>query len=249
MSKIKICGLRRLEDAFIVNEGQPDFAGFILTPSKRQVTIIQAEAISKVLSPSIARVGVFAKETPGEIADAAIMLELDGIQLHFDTTPGFLDELKNLLSRFRFRRTPFLWQRIPVSAAAVPGSDTGSDAGSDAGLGSSSGSGTDLSTRLASFADLSLFDGLLLDTFHDGQDGGTGKTFPWQPAMDFIVKNRLDASRIIVAGGLTVENVAGAISFFNPFAVDVSSGVETNGYKDREKVLCFLETARKAQVQ
>lgn len=231
MSKIKICGLRRLEDAFIVNEGQPDFAGFILTPSKRQVTIIQAEAISKVLSPSIARVGVFAKETPGEIADAAIMLELDGIQLHFDTTPGFLDELKNLLSRFRFRRTPFLWQRIPVSAAAVPGS------------------GTDLSTRLASFADLSLFDGLLLDTIHDGQDGGTGKTFPWQPAMDFIVKNRLDASRIIVAGGLTVENVAGAISFFNPFAVDVSSGVETNGYKDREKVLRFLETARKAQVQ
>jgi len=245
MSKIKICGLRRLEDAFIVNEGQPDFAGFILTPSKRQVTIIQAEAISKVLSPSIARVGVFAKETPGEIAEAAIMLELDGIQLHFDTTPGFLDELKNLLSRFRFRRTPFLWQRIPVSAAAVPGSDTGSDTGSGPGT----ASGTDLSARLASFADLSLFDGLLLDTIQDGQDGGTGKTFPWQPAMDFIVNNRLDASRIIVAGGLTVENVGGAISFFNPFAVDVSSGVETNGYKDREKVLRFLETARKAQVQ
>ena len=66
--------------------------------------------------------------------------------------------------------------------------------------------------------------------------------------MDFIVNNRLDASRIIVAGGLTAENVGGAISFFNPFAVDVSSGVETNGYKDREKVLRFLETARKAQV-
>lgn len=249
MSKIKICGLRRLEDAFIVNEGQPDFAGFILTPSKRQVTIVQAEAISKVLSPSIARVGVFAKETPGEIAEAAIMLELDGIQLHFDTTPGFLDELKNLLSRFRFRRTPFLWQRIPVSAAAVPGSDNGSNNGSDTGSGPGPASGADLSARLASFADLSLFDGLLLDTLHDGQDGGTGKTFPWQPAMDFIVNNRLDASRIIVAGGLTVENVAGAISFFNPFAVDVSSGVETNGYKDREKVLRFLETARKAQVQ
>jgi len=241
MSKIKICGLRRLEDAFIVNEGQPDFAGFILTPSKRQVTIIQAEAISKVLSPSIARVGVFAKETPGEIAEAAIMLELDGIQLHFDTTPGFLDELKTLLSRFRFRRTPFLWQRIPVSAAAVPGSDNGS--------GSGTASETDLSERLASFPDLSLFDGLLLDTIHDGQDGGTGNTFPWQQARDFVVSSKLDSSRIIVAGGLTVENVGGAISFFNPFAVDVSSGVETNGYKDREKVLRFLETARKAQVQ
>ncbi|MEI8200986.1 MAG: phosphoribosylanthranilate isomerase [Eubacteriales bacterium] len=246
MSKIKICGLRRLEDAFIVNEGQPDFAGFILTPSKRQVTIIQAEAISKALSPSIARVGVFAKETPGEIAEAAIILELDGIQLHFDTPPGFLDELKNLLSRFRFKRTPFLWQRIPVSAASVPRSDNKSETGSESGSGTASG--TDLSERLASFADLSLFDGLLLDTVHEGQDGGTGMTFPWQPAMDFIKNNRLDTSRIIVAGGLTVENVAGAISFFNPFAVDVSSGVETNGYKDREKVLRFLETARKAKV-
>jgi len=241
MSKIKICGLRRLEDAQIVNEGRPEFAGFILTPSKRQVTVIQAEAISKVLSPSIARVGVFAKETPAEIANAAIMLELDGIQLHFDTTPAFLDELNNLLSRFRFRRTPFLWQRIPVYSSAAPGTDTGT--------GSSSASGMDFLARLTSFADLSRFDGLLLDTFHDGQDGGTGKTFPWQPAMDLIINKGLDASRIIVAGGLTIENVAGAISFFNPYAVDVSSGVETNGYKDREKVLCFLETARKAQVQ
>ena len=240
MSKIKICGLRRLEDAQIANEGLPDFAGFILTPSKRQVTISQAEAISKVLSPSIARVGVFAKETPEEIAKAAIMLELDGIQLHFDTTPAFLDELHNQLSRFPFRQKPFLWQRIAVSASPAPGSDSGSASGTV--------SGTDLSAGLADLANLSLFDGLLLDTFHDGQDGGTGKTFPWQPAMDFIVKNRLDAARIIVAGGLNADNVADAISFFNPYAVDVSSGVETNGFKDREKVLRFLETARKAQV-
>jgi len=221
MSKIKICGLRRQEDAEIVNEGRPDFAGFILTPSKRQVTVKEAEAISQRMIPSIARVGVFAKETPGEIAEAASFLELEGIQLHFDTTPAFLDELLNLLSRFPSDRTPFLWQRIAVSASAVTGSA----------------------------ADLSLFDGLLLDSFHDGQDGGTGKTFLWQPAMDYIADNGLDASRIIVAGGLTADNVAEAILFFKPYAVDVSSGVETNGYKDREKVLRFLETARKAQVQ
>jgi phosphoribosylanthranilate isomerase len=67
--------------------------------------------------------------------------------------------------------------------------------------------------------------------------------------MDYIVDNRLDASRIIVAGGLTADNVAEAISIFRPYAVDVSSGVETNGYKDHDKVLRFLETARKAQVQ
>ena len=269
MSKIKICGLSRPEDAQIANEGQPDFAGFILTPSKRQVTVSQAAAISRLLSPSIARVGVFAKETPGEIANAAIMLELDGIQLHFDTTPAFLDELHNRLSRFPFRRTPFLWQRIAVPASAVTGSAAGSAAGSVAGsaagavagsvAGSAAGSdtgsaldtvsGKDLSAGLGTLADLSLFDGLLLDSFHGGQDGGTGKTFPWRLAMDFIVNNSLEATRIIVAGGLNTDNVADAISFFKPYAVDVSSGVETNGYKDREKVLRFLETARKAQVQ
>ena len=229
MSKIKICGLRRLEDARMVNEGKPDFIGFILTPSKRQVTIEQALGISKILLPSIARVGVFAKETPQQIAETALCLELDGIQLHFDTSPAFLDELRHQLKRYPFYRTPFLWQRLPVP--------------------SESESGTAFSERLASIAELSLFDGLLLDTCHDGQDGGTGKVFPWRSALDFIKKDGLQDSRIIVAGGLTPENVAEAISVFNPYAVDVSSGVETDGYKDCGKILRFIETARKAQVQ
>lgn len=236
MTKIKICGLRRLEDAHTVNEGHPDFAGFILTPSKRQVTTAQAAAIGRILDPSIARVGVFVKESPEEIAQAASMIELDGIQLHLDTTPAFLDELKNQLIRYSYGRSPFLWQRLPVPSSEGEGD------------GQKSGTGTDFSRRLASFADLSLFDGLLLDTYHDGQDGGTGKIFPWRSALTYINQEGLLNSRIIVAGGLTIDNVADAISVFRPYAVDVSSGVETDGYKDHDKVLRFIETARKAQV-
>ena len=236
MTKIKICGLLRLEDAHIVNEGHPDFAGFVLTPSKRQVTIIQADAISKLLSPSIKRVGVFAKETPEEIAEAASILELDGIQLHLDTAPAFLEELMEHLRRYPFRRKPFLWQRLPVPS--FDGSEARGELDPKANF----------AARYASFPDLSLFDGLLFDAFHDGQDGGTGKTFEWKSALDYLEDNRLDSSRIIIAGGLTAENVADAVSVFSPYAVDVSSGVETNGYKDREKVLRFIETARKAQV-
>ena len=66
--------------------------------------------------------------------------------------------------------------------------------------------------------------------------------------MDYVHQNRIDSSRIIVAGGLTEDNVAEAISLFKPFAVDVSGGVETDGHKDSEKVLRFIDAVRKAQV-
>lgn len=228
MALIKICGLRRLEDALMVNEGHPDFAGFILTPSKRQVTIEQAGELSGILLTSIRRVGVFAKETPEEIAQAAAILALDGIQLHFDTTVSFMADLRNQLGRYPYEKTPFLWQRLPVPSTAI--------------------SAEDVLAGLGAFPELTDFDGLLLDTFHAGKDGGTGKTFPWKPAIEYIRKNNLTKSRIIVAGGLTLDNVADAAAFFNPYAVDVSSGVESDGYKDREKVLRFIQTVRKAQV-
>src|ERR1035437_500888 len=80
MPKVKICGLFRPGDADIVNEGMPDFAGFILTPSRRRVSIAEALEVSRRLSDSIARVGVFVKESPEEIAKTASALALDGIQ-------------------------------------------------------------------------------------------------------------------------------------------------------------------------
>jgi len=227
LTRVKICGLRRLEDAYMMNEGLPDFIGFILTPSRRRVTLQQAAAISEALSPSIKRVGVFAAEPPAEIAEAARNLALDGIQLHMDTTQTFADDLdRELGSRFLGCR-PFIWQRLPISPAAM--------------------SADDISAGLVSFPDLGRFEGVLLDTRKDGKDGGTGSTFPWAPARDYLIKNHIDSSRIIVAGGLDETNAAAAVSFFKPFAVDVSSSVETDGYKDREKVIRFIETARKVQ--
>jgi phosphoribosylanthranilate isomerase len=225
MPKVKICGLFRLEDADMVNEGLPDFAGFILTPSRRRVSIDEALAISRRLSDSIARVGVFVKESPEDIAKTASALALDGIQLHLDTTTEFFSELDAYLRKQKFLHFPFIWQRISISTAE-----------------------NTAEVKTDGLADLSGFDGLLLDSYHDGKDGGTGKVFPWRTALDYVHQNRIDSSRIIVAGGLTEDNVAEAISFFKPFAVDVSGGVETNGHKDREKVLRFIDAARKAQV-
>jgi phosphoribosylanthranilate isomerase len=78
--------------------------------------------------------------------------------------------------------------------------------------------------------------GLLLDAKHESLYGGSGKTFDWALAK---VKINLP---IILAGGLTIENVKNAISQVQPFGVDVSSAVEkTKGFKDIVKVKAFME--------
>jgi len=83
---------------------------------------------------------------------------------------------------------------------------------------------------------------LLLDTFKEGVPGGTGETFDWSLALEAKA-----AGRIILSGGLSPANVASAVATVRPYAVDVSTGVESApGKKDAEKVRAFIEEARKA---
>ena len=84
---------------------------------------------------------------------------------------------------------------------------------------------------------------LLLDTYQEGLEGGTGTTFDWALAEGA----RAIGKPIILAGGLTPENVAAAISLVRPYAVDVSTGVESApGRKDAEKMRRFIAAARAA---
>lgn len=86
-------------------------------------------------------------------------------------------------------------------------------------------------------------DYLLLDTYIPGSCGGTGKTFDWQAARQVIEKGM--GAPVLVAGGLTPENVAEAIVKIRPEGVDVSGGVETDGIKDIDKIVRFIKAARK----
>jgi phosphoribosylanthranilate isomerase len=81
----------------------------------------------------------------------------------------------------------------------------------------------------------------LLDTASPTARGGTGESFDWDVAAD--VAARLP---FLLAGGLTPENVAAAIGRAEPWGVDVSSGVETGGKKDIEKVRAFVRAAKGA---
>ncbi|MNI04288.1 N-(5'-phosphoribosyl)anthranilate isomerase [compost metagenome] len=81
--------------------------------------------------------------------------------------------------------------------------------------------------------------GILLDTYVQGATGGTGHPFPWEYASIAHEK-----AAIILAGGLHVNNVEEAIRKVHPYAVDVSSGVETNGVKDSFKMREFINRVR-----
>ncbi|CAG0947808.1 phosphoribosylanthranilate isomerase [Anaerolineae bacterium] len=80
----------------------------------------------------------------------------------------------------------------------------------------------------------------LLDSYVPGQSGGTGRAFDWE-----LVRGLAVSRPIILAGGLTPANVANAIAIVQPFAVDVSSGVENEaGRKDAQKMIEFVRQAK-----
>jgi len=85
----------------------------------------------------------------------------------------------------------------------------------------------------------------LLAAAHIGQYGGTGRTTDWT-----LARRAALSSRIILAGGLKVENVAAAIRLVRPFAVDVASGVESKpGKKDHGRLRDFIQEVRRAELQ
>jgi len=88
----------------------------------------------------------------------------------------------------------------------------------------------DEEAQVSSQADYLLFDAPV---------AGSGETFNWQE-----LESQNVTKPFFIAGGLTEDNVADAIRFFHPYAVDVSSGVETNGIKDQEKIKRFIERVK-----
>jgi phosphoribosylanthranilate isomerase len=78
----------------------------------------------------------------------------------------------------------------------------------------------------------------------DGRSGGTGRTFAWAFARRLAGERRL-----VMSGGLTPENVGNCVREVRPFAVDVRSGVETNGMKDPDKVRAFVRNVRDADTE
>jgi len=200
MTKVKICGLTRMEDADWANDLRPDYVGFVFAESRRRVSPEKAARIAKGIDRSVKRVGVFVNPTLDEIHEVLDACPLDVLQLHGEERPAFYEKVgMPVWKAFRMR-----------------------------------------SPEVLAELDEYRVDAYVLDGWRPDSYGGTQTRFPWEWAQEYDFKNK----RIVLAGGLSAENVSEAIQSVKPWAVDVSSGVETAGIKNTAKIAAFLERVR-----
>ncbi len=201
MTRVKICGITRREDAELAVELGAWALGFILWPrSPRVADPAVAAGIALELRRRVELVGVFVNASLEDITHAAEALHLTHVQLHGDEGPAFCGEVA--------RRTG---AKVIKAMRIASASD---------------------------FQDLARFhtDFHLLDTGRRGSYGGTGETWDWA-----LASKRARTVPAILSGGLTAENVAAGIAAVEPYAVDVSSGVEASpGVKDPDKLAAFI---------
>lgn len=94
MTKIKICGLKRIEDVEYVNKYHPDYAGFVFAKSKRQVTKELAKSLQNALLPEIKSVGVFVSHPVEEVVDLVKDGIIDVVQLHGKEDGAYIAKLR-----------------------------------------------------------------------------------------------------------------------------------------------------------
>jgi len=205
-TRIKICGITRLEDAKASVRAGCDALGFVFyKESPRYIALDAFKVIVKELPPFVTKTGLFVNAEPAEIEEAIQSGFVYVLQFHGDETPDFCRQ-------FNF---PY------IKAVAVSSS-------------------VDLIQYAKDFHDA---EALLLDAYHEHLKGGTGQTFDWNLIPQSLSKP------IVLAGGLTVDNVKEAIKKVKPYAVDVSGGVEeSKGIKNSLKIQAFIKETQDAAV-
>ena len=226
MTRIKICGLKRPEDVDYVNQYLPDYAGFVFAGSKRKVTDEQAEELSRKLDERIIPVGVFVNEP----AELIVSLVKKGIirlvQLHGDEDEVYILKLKELLKETE--NAIYGSEEIGGKASEQNRKET---------IKIIKAVRVQSRKQILEAAKLSC-DYLLLDTWQKDVYGGCGKQFD-----KALIPSELTMPYFL-AGGLSAENIQKNIEICHPYAVDVSSAVETDGNKDRKKIQEFIERVR-----
>lgn len=203
-TRIKFCGITRLEDLQLAISLGVHALGFVFyPPSPRAIDVQQAKLLSSYCPPFVARVGLFMNQNASTIKEVLQQVPLEVLQFHGDEEKGFCDSFA-----------------MPYIKSIAMGSEHSSE---------------DI-TRYASAS------ALLLDGNELGQPGGAGGVFNWHNIPQQINQP------IILAGGLHAHNVTAAIQQVRPFAVDVSSGIESaKGIKDIEKMKQFVQAVRAAE--
>ncbi len=153
-TKIKVCGLRRLEDVGYVNNYKPDYVGFVFAKSKRQITWELAEELKNAIDSNIIRVGVFVNQPVEWVADLVNRDIIHYAQLHGDEDHEYIKELRSSISN----------------------NVIGGDYNRKSGIIKAVRVKEELDIDKANSYDC---DYILLDTFSVECEGGNGKTFDW----------------------------------------------------------------------
>jgi phosphoribosylanthranilate isomerase len=221
MTLVKICGVSEPRHARLAAACGADFIGIVFAPSRRQVTMGQARRIAEALGGRLGPPSEPSVEAVEERLRAGRPL-LVGVfaDQDPDTINAIADECSLDLVQLSGSE-PWdvcaLLKRPVLKCLKVRQGQTAAEV-------------------LAQVHGGAL---LLLDPYVEGAYGGAGVTLDWDVAAQVATKQP-----VMLAGGLRPDNVARAVSTVRPWAVDVSSGVETEGVKDVAKIRAFIKAAK-----
>ena len=215
--KVKMCGISKVETIPAIVDAKPDYMGLVFAPSKRQVTVDQAKILVEELHRGYAK--KYGSDTEHDKNDT------------IKTVGVFVNEtIDNLVT---------IANEANLDAVQLHGDE-------DEAFIQSLKERTNVeiwkAVQIRSAADVekwidSSADILLFDAYHKDERGGTGEVFDW---------SSLDAFErpFMLAGGIDSTNVARAIRTVRPYGIDISSGIETNGVKDDEKITAFTKIVK-----
>ena len=212
--KVKMCGISKVETIPAIVDAKPDYMGLVFAPSKRQVTVDQAKILVEELHRGYAK--KYGSDTEHDKNGT------------IKTVGVFVNEtVENLVT---------IANEANLDAVQLHGDE---DEAFIQSLKERTNVEVWKAVQIRSAADVekwidSSADMLLFDAYHKDERGGTGEVFDW---------SSLDAFErpFMLAGGLDSTNVARAIRTVRPYGIDISSGIETNGVKDDEKIKAFTK--------
>ena len=218
--RVKVCGVTTVEDAVMARDAGADALGLNFhPPSPRCLATGRALEIADAVRDQVVLVGLFVNAEVDQIVAAHKELGLDLVQLHGDEPPEFLAELCDAGL-----------EDVPIMRAFRCESE---------GI-------SPVEAYLARCRDLECPpDFVLIDAHQVGAYGGTGVPVDWATAARY--HGIADAPPLVLAGGLTPQNITEAIAQSQPMAVDTASGVESApGVKDEQLVRQFVAKAKEA---
>lgn len=219
--KIKMCGISKVETIPAVVEAKPDYMGLVFAPSKRQVTVDQAKILVSELH----------KQYVNRYNRNVIQWSNDVVQEFIKTVGIFVNEtLDNLVT---------IATEVNLDAVQVHGDE---DEAFIQSLKERTNVEVWKAVQIRSAADAEAWidssaDMLLFDAYHKDERGGMGEVFDWSCLDEF-------ERPFMLAGGIDSTNVARAIRTVRPYGIDISSGIETEGVKDDEKIKAFTNIVR-----